>query len=81
MNEGLPQMSPLPQTGADAGSPPAAGGGTKDGRGASDRDQPFYGFRSYQFSTRQLARLLLLRSEAQEARLGQGRYAVDTRTA
>jgi hypothetical protein len=45
------------------------------GRGAGDHDQPFAGFRPYQFSTRQLARLLQLRSELLDARLGLGRWA------
>jgi hypothetical protein len=48
-----------------------------DGRGAGDRDQPFAGFRPYQFSTRQLARLLQLRSELLDARLGLGRWVQD----
>jgi hypothetical protein len=51
--------------------------GSLDGAGASDHDEPFAGFRSYQFSTRQLARLLQLRSELLEARLGHGRWALD----
>ena len=51
--------------------------GSLDGAGAGDHDQPFLGFRSYQFGTRQLARLLQLRGEALEARLGHGRWALD----
>jgi hypothetical protein len=51
--------------------------GTPDGLGAGDHDEPFAGFRSYQFSTRQLARLLQLRGELLEARLGRGRWATD----
>ena len=47
------------------------------GHGPGDHDQPFAGFRPYQFSTRQLARLLLRRSEVLEARLGLGRWAQD----
>jgi hypothetical protein len=54
-------------------SPP----GTHDGAGAGDHDRHFTGFRSYQFSTRQLARLLHLRGEVLEARLGEGRWAAD----
>ena len=42
-----------------------------------DHDQPFAGFRPYQFSTRQLARLLQLRSELLDARLGLGRWVQD----
>ena len=49
--------------------------GTHDGAGAGDHDQPFAGFRSYQFSTRQFVRLLQLRGELLEARLGNGRSA------
>ena len=48
-----------------------------DPAGAGDHDEPFRGFRSYQFSTRELARLLQLRSECLEARLGRGRWARD----
>jgi hypothetical protein len=77
MIEGEPQISPMPQAAADGPGGPAAGGGSKDGQGAGDCDQPYYGFRPYQFSTRQLTRLLLLRGEALEARLGQGRFADD----
>jgi hypothetical protein len=51
--------------------------GSLDGLGAGDHDEPFGGFRSYQFSTRQLARLLQLRGEVLEARLGHGRWALD----
>jgi hypothetical protein len=77
MTEGNPQMFPMRQAATDADSSPPPAGGSKDGQGAGDCDQPFYGFRPYQFSTRQLARLLLLRGEALDARLGQGRYAAD----
>jgi hypothetical protein len=77
MNEGIPQMYPRPETGANAGSPFSATGGTKDGRGAGDRDQPFDGFRPDLFSTRQLARLLLLRGETLDAKLGLGRFVED----
>jgi hypothetical protein len=48
-----------------------------DRAGAGDHDEPFRGFRSYPFSTRELARLLQLRSECLEARLGRGRWASD----
>jgi hypothetical protein len=51
--------------------------GTLDGCGAADHDQPFVGFRSYHFTTRQLARLLHLRSELLDARLGHGRWTQD----
>jgi hypothetical protein len=51
--------------------------GSLDGAGAGDHDESFTGFRSYQFSTRQLARLLQLRGELLEARLGHGRWAMD----
>jgi hypothetical protein len=51
--------------------------GSLDGTGAGDHDQPFGGFRAYLLSTRQLARLLQLRSECLEARLGRGRWAGD----
>jgi hypothetical protein len=51
--------------------------GSLDGSGAGDHDEPFSGFQSYQFSTRQRARLLQLRGELLEARLGHGRWAHD----
>jgi len=51
--------------------------GSFDGAGAGDHDEPFTGFCSYQFSTRQLSRLLQLRGELLEARLGHGRWAPD----
>ena len=51
--------------------------GSLDGAGAGDHNEPFGGFRSYLFSTRQLARLLRLRGECLEARLGHGRWAPD----
>jgi hypothetical protein len=53
------------------------GVGSLDGEGAGDHDQPFIGFRSYVFNTRQLARLLRVRGEILEARLGHGRWASD----
>ena len=58
-------------------APRSAASGGPDDRGAGDHDQPFAGFRAYQFSTRQLARLLLRRGEALDARLGVGRWAQD----
>ena len=48
-----------------------------DGEGAGDHDQPFAGFRAYVFNTRQLARLLQVRGELLEARLGHGQWASD----
>ena len=57
--------------------PGSVASGSLDGRGAGDHDQPFAGFRAYQFSTRQLARLLLRRGEVLDARLGVGRWAQD----
>ena len=56
---------------------PTAYLGSHDGQGAADHDQPFFGFHAYQFRTRELARLLLLRSEVLEAKLGQGQWAED----
>jgi len=48
------------------------------GRHRGWRPRPaFAGFRTYQFSTRELARLLLLRGDVLEARLGQGRLVGD----
>ena len=51
--------------------------GSMDGHGAGDHDEVFVGYRAYQFSTRQLARLLQVRGEVLEARLGNGRWAPD----
>jgi hypothetical protein len=51
--------------------------GSHDGSGAGDHDEPYSGYHACQFSTRQLARLLLLRSELLDARLGHGRWAAD----
>ena len=51
--------------------------GSHDGTSAGDHDQPYAGFRAYQFGTRQLVRLLQLRGELLEARLGHGRWAQD----
>jgi hypothetical protein len=55
--------------------------GSRDGTGSGDNDQPFSGFRPCHFSTRQLARLLHLRSELLDARLGYGRWAQDLASA
>jgi hypothetical protein len=60
---------------------PAPPPGTKDGTGAGDHDQPSGGFPRQLFNTRQLARLLLLRSEVLDARLGCGRWAADLASA
>jgi hypothetical protein len=68
MNE---QPLPLPST--NDGSTP----GSLDGDGAGDHDQPFNGYRPYQFGTRQIARLLGLRGVFLEARLGNGPWAQD----
>jgi hypothetical protein len=51
--------------------------GSLDGAGAGDHDEPFGGFRPYHFNLRQFARLLQLRSELLDARLGHGRWAQD----
>jgi hypothetical protein len=57
---------------------PAPGSvGTHDGHGAGDHDCPFTGFRRPSFTTHELVRLLLLRSDALEARLGYGRWVAD----
>jgi hypothetical protein len=51
--------------------------GSHDGEGAGDHDQVFVGYRAYVFSTRQLARLLQVRGEVLEARMGHGQWASD----
>jgi hypothetical protein len=53
------------------------GTGSLDGESAGDHDQPFVGYRAYQFSTRQIARMLQVRSDVLEARLGYGRWVSD----
>ena len=45
-----------------------------------EHDVPFARFQPYHFSTRQLARLLVLRGQIQDSRSGQGRYADDLGT-
>ena len=57
------------------------GAGSLDGDGAGDHDMPFAGYRAYVFNTRQLARLLRVRGEILEARLGYGRWAADVSSA
>ena len=42
-----------------------------------DHDEPFDGYRPSHFTLKQQARLLLLRSRVQEARLGEGALADD----
>jgi hypothetical protein len=42
-----------------------------------EHDVPFARFQPYHFSTRQLARLLVLRGQIQDSRAGAGRYADD----
>jgi hypothetical protein len=52
-------------------SPAALGG---------NHDVPFVGFQPYHFSTRQFARLLVLRGEIQDSPLGSRSYADDLDT-
>ena len=56
---------------------PGSGIGTKDGSGSGDSDQPYSGYRIYHFTTREMLRLLELRSDVLEARLGRGRFEMD----
>jgi hypothetical protein len=56
---------------------PTQAGGSRDGNGAGDHDEPFGGWRSYHFSTAQMLHLLLLRGEILDGRLGAGRFAED----
>jgi hypothetical protein len=44
---------------------------------AGDHDVPFERFRPYHFTPRELARLMQLRSELLDARLGHGRWVQD----
>jgi hypothetical protein len=48
-----------------------------DGTGAGDHDVPFSGYRPSYFTLRQRVRLLALRSEALDGRMGLGRFADD----
>jgi hypothetical protein len=73
----LEPVVPTPPAEPAPSVPPSGAAFGPDGRGAADHDQPFAGFRAYQFSTRQLARLLLRRSEVLDARLGFGRWTQD----
>ena len=67
-----------PMTGPPSGSGSGPDSlGSHDGQGAGDHDRPFTGFRRACFTTRQLMRLLLLRSAALDARLGYGRWVID----
>jgi hypothetical protein len=68
MNDKEP-LQPFHATPAPGHISPAAFVGSKDGAGAGDHDQHFTNFRAYQFSTHQLARLLLLRGKFLEAKL------------
>ena len=56
---------------------PDRGPGSLDGSGAGDHDELFVGYRAYLFTTRQRARLLQVRGEVLEARLGHGRWTSD----
>lgn len=64
----------------DQATSDSSGDGTRDGIGAGDHDEPFVGWRSYHFSTQQMARLLILRGEVQDSRLSLGRFAADLPT-
>jgi hypothetical protein len=57
-----------------------SGGGSKDGTGFGDHDRPFGGFQAYHFSSRQMLRLLLLRSEALDGRMGIDPYEDEVRS-
>ena len=61
----------------EASAPLTNGVGTKDGVGSGDHDMPFAGHRAYPFSTHVRLKLLLLRGEVLDARLGRGRFADD----
>jgi len=79
-------MNDQPITGpAEASAPPigstAPAGGTRDGSGAADHDQPYAGYRAYQFTTQQRLRLLVLRGEVLDSRMGQGRHGDDLHAA
>jgi hypothetical protein len=50
-------------------------------RTPDQHDAPFERFQPYHFSTRQLARLLLLRGEVLESRAGAGPFSDDLRAA
>ena len=54
--------------------------GSKDGEGAGDHDEPFAGFRAYRFSTHQRVRLILIRGDLLEARLGRANMAASDLT-
>ncbi len=54
-------------------------GGSHDGSGSADHDVPFAGYSPNHFNTWQMLRLLLLRSEVLEGKLGRGRFAREFR--
>ena len=54
-------------------------GGTHDGTGSGDHDVPFPGYSPFHFNTWQMLRLLLLRSEVLEGKLGRGPFANEFR--
>jgi hypothetical protein len=51
--------------------------GSKDGDGAGDHDVPFGGFRPNQFSIREMSRLLILRGQVMDAKMGWGPFVDD----
>jgi hypothetical protein len=51
--------------------------GSKDGQGAGDHDMPFCGFRPSQFSLREMSRLLILRGQVLDAKMGWGPFIED----
>jgi hypothetical protein len=70
------QQKTQPQSPTSSQVSAAARGGSLDGLGAGDHDQPYrFGWRPrssvpYPFSTRQFSRLLVLRSRVQNGLLG-----------
>ena len=72
MNDSSPQAYSNAPDQAATFAPLTVVVGSKDGEGAGDHDSPFAGFLASHFSTRQMVRLLLLRSDVLDARLGQG---------
>jgi hypothetical protein len=51
--------------------------GSKDGQGAGDHDVPFRGFRPTDFTLREMSRLLILRGQVLDAKMGGGPYVAD----
>jgi hypothetical protein len=74
MNDSSPQAYSRVLDQAVTSAPPPEVFDSKDGESAGDNDLPFAGFQASHFSTRQMVRLLFLRSNLLDAHLGQSPF-------